>query len=115
MVKEDGKIISTPVAVGEVVNITTTPASVIVDVRRPVPNCLMQSIELTEVPKCHWELCNIGNITAFKRVMKCLNDISIGKAPTDIVSLLVHPSGFHDGDRFHFSGKQQFQGNLLSK
>ena len=115
MAKENGKIISTPVSVGEVVDITTIPACIVVNVYEPVPNCLMQSIGLTNVPKCHWELCNIGNVTAFRREMKCLNDISNGQAPTDIVSLLVHPSGFHDDDRFCFSGKQQFHGNLLSK
>ena len=115
MAKEDDRIISTPVAIGEVVNITMIPVSVIVDVHQPVPNCLMQSIKLTEVPKCHWELSNVGNVTAFKRAIKCLSDIYRGQAPTDIVSLLVHPSGFHDSDRFSFSGKQLFQENLQCK
>lgn len=109
---ENSKVISTPVAIGEVVNITEIPARIVVDVHQPLPNCLMQSIRLTEVSKCHWELCNIGNITAFKRAMKCLNDICNGQVSTDIVSLLVHPSGFHDIDRFDFSDKQVFQENL---
>ena len=115
MTKEAGKTISTPVAIGEVVGVTNVPACIVVDVHQPVPNCLTQSIILTEVSKCHWELCSIGNITAFRRVMKCLNNISNGQVCTDIVSLLVHPSGFHDTDRLGFSDKQVFQGKLSSK
>ena len=106
MTKEAGKIISTPVAIGEVVNVTNVPACIIVDVYQSVPNCLTQSIGLTEVSKCHWELCSIGNITAFRRAMKCLNDISNGQVCTDIVSLLVHPGGFCDTDRLGFTDKQ---------
>ena len=117
MTKEAGKIISTPVAIGEVVNVTNVPACIVVDVHQPVPNCLMQSIRLTEVSKCHWELCSIGNITAFRRAMKCLNNICNGQVCGDIVSLLVHPSGFLDTDRFQigFSDKPLFQENLSSK
>ena len=114
MTKEAGKIISTPVAIGEVVSVTNVSACIVVDVHQPVPNCLMQSIRLTEVPKRHWELCSIGNITAFRRAMKCLHDISNGQVCTDIVSLLVHPSGFHDTDRLGFTDEQVFPSSKSS-
>lgn len=111
MTKEDGKVTSTPVAIGEVVRITKVPACIVVDVHEPVPNCLMQSIRLTKAPKCHWELCDIANITAFRRAMKCLNAISNGQV-SEVMSLLVHPSGFHDDDKLSFSDHQPLSSKL---
>ena len=108
MAKEGTRTISTPVAVGQVVRINNVPACIVVDVHKPVPSCLIQSVRLTEVSKRHWELCNIGNVIVFTRAIKCLNNISNGQVNTDIVSLLVHPSGFQEND------KQIFQENLSS-
>ena len=108
MAKEGNRTVSTPVAIGQVVCINNVPACIVVDVHQPIPSCLIQSVKLTKVSKRHWELCNIGNVTAFKRAIKCLNNISNGHVNTDIVSLLVHPRGFQENDG------QIFQENLSS-
>jgi len=83
---KDGKIISVPVAIGMIVCVNKIPAHVIVDIDNPVPACLIQSLKTS---RGQWELCQIGNITAFKREMKSLLSISSGQFKNDIVRLLV--------------------------
>lgn len=96
LTKQEGEIVSTPVAIGEVANVTYSSLC-----------CCGCTPTNTQLFIGNY-ICNIGNITAF-RTMKCLNDISNGHIFTDIVSILVHPSGFHDDDRFGFPDQQVFQ------
>ena len=75
-----------PIALGTLVDITRNPANVVIDVRKPVPQCLLQS---TLHGQGHWELCNIGTIT-FKRATKALRGILNGSHDdTGVISLLV--------------------------
>jgi len=106
---KDGKITSVPVAVGMIVHITRIPAYVIVEISYPVPVCLIQSLKIS---KGHWELCQIGNVTAFKRAMKSLYSLSSSKISNDVVSLLVmvHQSTIH-----HESEKHNIDTEILHK
>ena len=83
----EGVVRSIPVALGTLVHVTKNPANMVVDVKKPVPRCLVQSAQMG---RGHWELCSVGNITAFKRAAKALRGISGNCSNEGVLPLLVH-------------------------
>jgi hypothetical protein len=81
------------IAVGYIAQITKHPADIVIEVYKPIPNCLSKSAEMH---KGHWEIISMGNVTQFKRSMKALDKILNTKAheSSDLVSVLVHPDAF---------------------
>ncbi len=89
---QSSRIVSHPVALGCLVQVSSPPANIVVDVSAPVPHCLRRSVRLG---KGHWELRLVGNITTFKRTTKVLLDIlRCQKRSMELLPLLVHPDAF---------------------
>ena len=78
---------SEPIALGRISQYSWSPASITVDILKPVPSCLRRSAELK---KGLWALTLLGNITSFKRSSKALQNLhSSVMAP-----ILISPDAF---------------------
>lgn len=86
---ESSRASSHPVALGCLVQVSSPPTNIIVDVLPPTPQCLKKSVQLG---KGHWELRLVGNVTTFKRATQALYKLLDNG--TKLQQLLVHPDAF---------------------
>ena len=78
---------SDPIALGSISVCHKSPADIIVDILKPVPESIIRSARLK---KGFWCLTLLGNITSFKRSSKALGTLYT----PGIVSILISPEAF---------------------
>ena len=81
-----GSVTSLPAAVGVITRISRQPADLLVEVEKPVPQCLKRSAKLQ---KGHWQLSIIANITGYKRALKALKMLVQNPLSTALSSSLI--------------------------
>ena len=93
MIKQDtgcslsSEVFSTPVAIGCIIEVSTNPANILVEILEPVPLCLKRSAQCRQG---HWQLVLIGNVTSFNRSLKALTTLRENPSCTALLPLLVH-------------------------
>ena len=81
-----------PIAFGSLSRVSTSPAAITVDIREPVPKCILRSAELQVG---FWCLTLIGNVTSFKRSTKSLRCLINSEITPILISQEAFPPTVH--------------------